>query len=352
MSLRSGILFSIALLILSAPFECNAQRAQIPRLGYMSPGDISNYDNAFLQGLEEQGYILPGEIPRYDAASWQSLLKRGYFEGKKIRIEIRVTGQHVERAPKLAAELVSMDVDVIYAVLGVLVKAAQDATQKAHKPIPIVFGVFLDPVGYGLVSSLARPGGNMTGVANVDPEFYAKQLEVLTQTFPKLSRVAYLADSSWDRRYFLRSMPAMEAAARTLSKQLETFEANTPQDLDSVFAKIVRRRIEAIVVPGGPLLFANRARIIDFAAKHRLPAIYGDSLWVEEGGLMFYGASIADQLRRAAALVAKVLNGVRPADIPVEQPTTYKLVINLHTAKNLGLTIPNEILSRADQVIQ
>jgi putative ABC transport system substrate-binding protein len=324
----------------------------MPRLGYISPGDIPKYDIAFLKGLEENGYILPGEIPQYDAESWKRLLKQGYFEGKRIRIEIRATGQHLERAPKLATELVSINVDVIYVVLGELVNAVRDATQKANKPIPIVFAISYDPVGFGLVQSLARPGGNMTGVANVDPEFYAKHLEILKEAFPHLARVAYLTNPAWDRKYFLRSVPAMEAAARMLSVKLETFEADTVQDLDAALAEVVRKRIQAIVLPASPLLFANRARVIDFAAKHRLPAIYGDALWVQEGGLMFYGSSVADQKRRSAALVAKVLNGANPADIPVEQPTIYKLVINIKTARTLGFTIPNKVLSRADELIQ
>jgi putative ABC transport system substrate-binding protein len=210
----------------------------------------------------------------------------------------------------------------------------------------------LDPVGFGFVSSLARPGGNLTGVANVDPEFDAKQLEILKETFPRLSRVAYLTNPAWERGYFLRSKPVMEAAARALNIQLETLEANTLEDLEGAFAEILRRRVQAIMLPLNPLLFANRVRITDFAAKHRLPAIYGDALLVEEGGLMFYGVSIADQKRRSAALVAKILKGAKPADIPVEQPTTYKLVINLKTARTLGLIIPNEILSRADKLIR
>ena len=354
MSLRTvGIIFSFALSILSVPLACNAQQpAKVPRLGYMSPGDIPHYDNAFLQGLQEQGYIFPGEIPRYDAASWQGLLKQGYFEGKKIRIEIRATGGHFERAPELAAELVGLNVDVIYAIPAPTVKAAQDAVRKANKAIPIVFASEHDPVGIGFVTSLARPGGNTTGLALPDPEFDTKRLEILKETFPGLARVAYLTNPAWYPDYFLRSKPAMEAAARAMSIRLESFEVNTPEDLEGAFTAIARRRIQAIMVPMTPLLLSNRDRIRDFVAKRRLPTIYGDALFVEEGGLMFYGASLADQMRRSAALVAKILKGAKPADMPVEQPTTYKLIINLKTARALGLIIPNEILSRADQVIR
>lgn len=354
MRLRAvGIIFSLVLGILSAPLASDAQPpAKVPRLGYMSPGDVPHYDNAFLQGLQDQGYILPGEIPRYDAASWQGLLKQGYFEGKKIRIEIRATDGHFERAPELAAELVGLNVNVIYATPSLLVKAAQEAVRKANKPIPIVFAPEFDPVGLGLVTSLARPGGNTTGLALLDPEFDAKLLEILKETFPGLSRVAYLTNPAWYQDYFLRSKPAMEAAARAMRIRLEPFEVKTPEDLEGAFAEIARGRIEAIVLPQTPLLLTERHRIRDFAAKHRLPAIYGDALFVEEGGLMFYGASLVNQTRRSAALVAKILRGAKPADMPVEQPTTYQLIINLKTARALGLTIPNEILSRADQVIR
>ena len=332
MRLRTvGIIFSLALGILSAPLASDAQQsAKVPRLGYMSPGTVPHYDNAFLQGL----------------------LKQGYFEGQRIRIEIRATGEHFERAPELAAELVGLNVDVIYAIPAPLVRAAQDAIQKANKAIPIVFGSEFDPVGFGFVTSLARPGGNTTGLALPDPEFDTKQLEILKDTFPRLSRVAYLTNPAWYRDYFLRSKPAMEAAARAMSIRLESFEVNTPEDLEGAFTEIPRRRIQAIMVPRTPLLLSNRDRIRDFVAKRRLPAMYGDALFVEEGGLMFYGASLADQKRRSAALVAKILKGAKPADMPVEQPTIYKLIINLKTARALGLTIPNEILLRADQVIR
>jgi putative ABC transport system substrate-binding protein len=354
MKLRAvGIILSLALGILSVPLASDAQRpSKVPRLGYMSPGDVPQYDNAFLQGLQDQGYILPGEIPRYDAASWQGLLKQGYFEGRNIRIEVRATAGDFERAPELAAELVRLNVDLIFVVPALLVKTAQDAVQKANKAIPIVFGPEFDPVGQRLVTSLARPGGNTTGIAHVDPEFDAKRLEILKETFPRLSRVAYVTNPAWRRDYFLQSQPAMEAAARAMSIRLEILEVNAPKDLENAFAAIIRTRAEAIVLPQTPLFVTERRRIMEFAATRRLPATYGDAIFVEDGGLMFYGASFADRMRHAAALVDKILKGVRPGDIPVEQPTHFKLVINLKTAKSLGLTIPDKIVSRADQVIR
>jgi putative ABC transport system substrate-binding protein len=271
MSLRS---FRIVFFFLNLSFLaalCSAQQLAVAHLGYLSPGDIPPYDNAFLQGLEEQGYILPGEIPRYDAASWKGLLTRGYFEGKKIRIDFRATGSHFERAPELAAELVGLNVDVIFAVPNIMVKAVQDAARKAARPIPIVFALVFDPVGYGLVSSLARPGGNVTGVANVDPEFYAKHLEILNETFPRLSRVAFITNPLWEPDYVQRCKSAVEGAARARSIRLEILEANDLEGLEDAFAEITRRRIQAIVLPQSPWLYSNRVRIIDFAASTGCP---------------------------------------------------------------------------------
>jgi putative tryptophan/tyrosine transport system substrate-binding protein len=354
MRLRTvGIIFPLALGILSAPLASDAQQsAKVPRLGYISPGDVPPYDNAFLQGLQDQGYIVPGEIPRYDDRFWRGLLKRGYFAGQKIRIDVRATNGHFERAPELTAELVRLNVDVIFAIPALFAKAAQQAVRNANKAIPIVFGPEYDPVGIGLVASLARPGGNMTGLALTEPGFEAKRLQVLKEAFPTISRVAYLTNPAWYPEYFLRSKPEMEAAAQAMGVRLETFEINTPKSLTEAFAKITRARTDAILVSFGALFNVERQRIVHLVATRRLPATYADAIFVEAGGLMFYGASFADWKRHAAALVAKILRGANPADIPVEQPTTFKLIINLNTARALGLTIPNEILSRADQVIQ
>ena len=285
MRLRTvGTLFSFAVLtVLCVPLGGNAQQpAKVPRVGYLSPGDVPYYDNAFLQGLQDQGYILPGEIPRHDAATWQALLKQGYFEGKRIRIELRATAQHFERAPKLAAELVSLNVDVIYVIGALLVETVRDAAEKANKPIPIVFGPEFDPVGKGLVSSLARPGGNITGVALVDPDFDAKRLEILKETFPRLSRVAYLTNPAFDRAYFLKSEPAMQTAAQAIRVRLETLEVNSPEDLENAFVEIVRRRIEAIVLPSrSPVLLAKRDQHLSpcfgliVYGLHEIPSISG-----------------------------------------------------------------------------
>jgi|SRR5215470_7843827 len=192
----------------------------------------------------------------------------------------------------------------------------------------------------------------MTGLALADPEFEAKQLQIPKEAFPRISRVAYLTNPTWYPQYVLKAKAEMETSARAMGVRLETIEINTPKDLKGVFAEIARRRTEAIVVSASPLFFSERHRILDFVAKRRLPATYGDAVFVEDGGLMFYGAPVAERKRHAAALVAKILRGANPADIPVELPTTFKLIINLKTARALGLAIPKEVLFRADQVIE
>jgi putative ABC transport system substrate-binding protein len=355
MRLPTALILSFAIILLSSPSAVSAQQQQkIPRLGYLSPGDVPYYDNAFLHGLQDHGYILQGEIPRYDDSSWQRMLNQGYFDGKRIRIEIRATGQHFERAPQLAAELVSLNVDAIFVIGAPLVKTVQDAVAHASKSIPIVFGPEFDPVGKGLVASLARPGGNITGVATVDPDFDAKRLQLLKETFPRLTRVTYLVNPAFDRDYFVKSEPPMHAAAQAMRIRLDILEVNSPEDLQSAFTEIDRRHIEAIVLPSRspPILLANRELLRDLVAKRRLPAMYGDVIFVENGGLMSYGATYADLKRRSAGLVAKILKGAKPGDMPVEQATTFELVINLRTAHALRLNIPNEILSRADRVIR
>jgi putative ABC transport system substrate-binding protein len=349
----AALLGALALCIVVAPLASDSEPpAKIPRIGYLSPGDLPYLGNAFLQGLQDQGYIAPGEIPHYDAAFWRGLVQRGSFKGQRIRIEIRATDGHFERAPELAADLVRLDVDLIAAFSSLCIKAAREAVQRANKPIPIVFGPERDPVGEGLVASLARPGGNMTGLATPDPEFDAKRLEVLKETFPRLSKVAYLTDPVWHPGYFLRAKPAVEAAARAMGLRLETIEVRTPEDLEGAFKRIVARRAEAILVMVNSLLLPQRHRIVAFAAKRRLPALYGEAMFVEAGGLMFYGSPFVDLERRSAAVVAKILKGAKPADIPVEQPMQFKLIINLKTAKALGLTIPQSVLLRADEVIR
>lgn len=342
-----------ALSVLWTAIPAQAQQsAKIPYLGYMSPGDIPRYDNAFLQGLEKQGYILPGEIRRYDDAFWHGLVKRGSFGGKKIRIEVRASvDRFPERVPALAAELVDLDVDVLFASTPPEALAARDAVKRANKTIPIVFGPHPDPVGAGLVASLARPGAGITGLVLSAPELEAKRLEVFVETFPRLTRVAYLHEGTfYPPAMSLRAKEVVQAAARTMGLQLEVFEVYRPEELEAAFSQIARTRAEGIMSMGGPLLLAARRPTVDFVAKRRLPAMYSEALFVEAGGLMFYGNPYADWYGHAASMVAKILKGTKATDIPVEQPTDFKLLINLSTAKALGVTIPRSVLLRAEAV--
>ena len=295
---------------------------------------------------------MPDEIPRYDDTLWRGLVKRGSFKGQKIRIEIRATAErYPERAPELAAELVRLNVDLIFVATPPEAQAARQAVDRANKTIPIVFGPTPDPVGGGLVASLARPGGNITGLMLSEPELDAKRLEVLKEAFPQLSRVVYVHEPTFlGRALSSRAKQVVQAAGRAMGVRLEIVEVRRLEDLKGTFAQIIRGRAEAILVMIGPVLLPGRHQIVDFAAKRRLPAMYGEALFVEAGGLMFYGSPFADWYGHSAAVVAKILKGAKPADIPVEQPTHFKLLINSKTAKALGVTVPQSILLRAEMV--
>jgi putative tryptophan/tyrosine transport system substrate-binding protein len=329
---RIGFLLTLALGLLVPSFTSGAQSpAKLPRIGVLWQGDMPRYEQAFRQGLQELGYV----------------------EGRTILVEHRVVEWHSTRASELAAELVRLDVDLIFASTGPTAQAAQHAAQRVNRMIPIVFGPTQDPVGIGLVSSLARPGGHMTGLVLQDPEFSAKRLEILKEAFPHVSRVALLtASPTWFPAWAARGWPVMEQAAQALGINLMPLEVRGPDALESVFNVVRAMEAEAITVSWNPLFIAEHQRIVELVAKSRLPAVYGDALFVEDGGLMAYGPSVADLYRRAATLVAKVLRGTRPADIPVEQPMHLKLIINLKTAQALGLTLPPPFLYRADEVIR
>jgi putative tryptophan/tyrosine transport system substrate-binding protein len=327
---RIGRLVPLTLGRLAASLTAAPPPGQLPRIGVLWQGDISRYAEAFRQGLQEQGDI----------------------EGQTILVESRVAEWHFKGASELAAELIRLDVDLLFASTGPAAQAAQHAAQRVNRMIPIVFGPTHDPVGTGLVTSLARPGGNMTGLILLDSEFRAKQLEILKEAFPQISRVAWLASPTWFPGWAMRAWPAMDHAAQVLGIELVPHDVRGPDALESVFNYVRAMGAEAITVPWNPLCIAERQRIVDLVAKSRLPAIYGDALFVEDGGLMAYGPSMADLCRRAATLVAKVLRGTKPADIPVEQPTHIKGIINLKTAQVLGLTLPPSLLFRADEVIK
>jgi ABC-type uncharacterized transport system substrate-binding protein len=314
--------------ILATPLVAGAQQAtKVPRAGLLIAGStqgIQPYLDAFRQGLRELGYV----------------------EGQSIAIEYRSAEGKYERLSDLAAELVRMKLDVIVAVATPAVHAAKQAT----KAIPIVMLSVGDPVATGFVASVARPGGNITGLANIAPELVGKQLQLLREVLPKLSVVGVLWNPA--NPSGAPQLREAEAAARALGVRVQPLEAQGPSDIDRAFVAMTRERAGALLVLSDSMLIVQRERIADLAAKNRLPAVYGLRLHAEAGGLMAYGANLLDLARLTATFVDKILKGAKPGDLPVEQPTKFELVINLKTAKALGLTIPQSLLLRADQVIE
>ncbi len=317
---------AVALLLLAAPLAEAQQTRRIPRVG-----------------------VLGGQSPEGSPpilALRQGLSELGYVEGQTIALEWRWAQGKNEGFAGLAAELVQLKVDIIVAGTDPAVQAAQRAT----RTIPIVMAFATDPVSLGFVTSLARPGGNITGLSfQSSPEIAGKRLQLLREIAPTVARVSILGDPREpDTQDGLREM---EAVARGLSVQLQPVEVRSGGELDRAFAAIVREHAGGIVILRGTVLFAYRARIAQLAAKHRLPTMAWQRGLTEAGGLMSYGASLSDLARRAAYFVDKILKGAKPADLPVEQPTKFELVINMKTAKALGLTIPQSMLIRADQII-
>ena len=315
--------------LLTAPFVAGAQQAgRLPRLGYLgasSPTLEPEILEAFRQGLRDLGYV----------------------EGQSIAIEYRWAEGHEDRLPELATELVGLKTDVIVTTGTPGTLAAKRATQT----IPIVMTATGDPLRSGLVTSLARPGGNVTGFSTLRSELEGKRLDLFKQTFPRFSRVAMLWDSANPSTKFY--LPHIEAAARASHVTLQPAVAvRRVEDLDRAFAAIARGHADALFVVSGRSLLAERGRIVEFAAKSRLPAIYPYREYVETGGLMSYSANYPDLYRGAALYVDKILKGAKPADLPVQQSARFDLAINLKTAKALGLTIPPSLLARADQVIE
>ena len=316
--------------ILAGPLTVQAQQAeQVPRVGYISPGASSD----------------PFRRRRFEAFR-QGLRELGYVEGRNIALEPRWAKGEYDRYPALAADLVRLKAHVIVTVGGAATKAAQQVT----KTTPIVMSVVIDPLGSGLVASLARPGGNITGLTVMASDVVGKQFELLKQAAPELSRVALLWNP--DNPGSAPQLREAEAAARTLGVRLQAVEARNPQEIDRAFGAMTRERAGALVVLPDAIFGNQRKQIADLAAKSRLPSICGIPEYGEAGGLLVYSANNLDLERRAAIFVDKILKGAKPADLPVEQPTKFELIVNLKTAKVLGLTIPQSVLLRADQVIQ
>ena len=317
--------------VLAAPLAGEAQQAAtVPRIGFLSLNRAAN--------------------PRLHEAFRQGLRDLGYVEGRNFAIEYRDAEGKPERLPALAAGLVALKVDVI--VTGGGTPTALVA-QQATTTLPIVFSTVGDPVMDGLVTNLAQPGGNLTGSSNINPELVGKCLEQVKQAVPGVTRVAVLwQPGAVSERTEREMLKGAEVAARALGVRLQFVEARGPADFDRIFSDMSRARGSALTVLGSGLFVSERRRLVDLAAKNRLPVVYQQRDFVEAGGLMSYGPDLADLFRRAAAYVDKILKGARPADLPVEQPTKFELVINLKAAKALGLTIPPALLARADQVIE
>jgi putative tryptophan/tyrosine transport system substrate-binding protein len=305
------------------------QTSKVPRIGFLDNSTAS------------------GSAVRLEAFR-QELIKLGWIEGKNITIEYRFAEQKVERLPELAADLVRLKVDVIVTSGGPTPLAAKGATST----IPIVMTTSPDPVGAGLVASLARPGGNITGTASLTPELNTKMLEILKDAVPKLARVGYLQLARGSILSDLQ-MKQLRPAALALKLKLEEIETQPDaKGLERAFQTAKQKQVGAIMTTPGSRFFAERKRIVELAVKYRLPAIYSNKEFVEAGGLMSYGEDTTDLYRRAAVYVDKILKGAKPADLPVQQATKFEFVINLKAAKQIGLTIPPEVLARANQVLK
>jgi putative ABC transport system substrate-binding protein len=314
------------LLVLTIPAKAQ-QPGKVPRIGYLitsSPSAIAPRMDAFQQGLRELGYV----------------------EGKNIVIERRHAEGKLDRLPELAAELVRLNVDVIVTSGPTATRPAKGATST----IPIVMTFDDDPVGSGFVASLAHPGGNITGLSTLAPEISGKQLELLKEIVPRLFRVAAFGTST--RQGTAQALKEMELAAGALAVKLQYLDIEDPKDIETAFRAASKGRADALLVLQSPVFNSQRAQIANLAQKSRLPAAYPRREFVEDGGLMSYGASISDLDRRAATYVDKILKGAKPADLPVEQPKKFEFIINLKAAKQIDLTIPPNVLVRADKVIK
>jgi putative ABC transport system substrate-binding protein len=318
----------LAVFLLTTAPPADAQTAKkVPRVGVLAGGSAVS-DAARIGALR------------------QGLRELGYVEGKNIILESRYADGKLDRLSELAAELVRLKVDIIVTAGP----SATRLTKQATTTIPVVMAQDSDPVGSGFVASLARPGGNITGLSRLTPELSGKQLELLKEIVPSLSRLAVFGNSTQPGN--TQSLNEVELAARPLRVQVQYLDISGPKDIETAFRAASKGRAQAVLVLSSPVLFSQRTQVIDLAAKSRLPAIYYALEFAEGGGLMTYGPSITDLFRRAATYVDKILKGAKPADIPVEQPKKFELIINLKTAKQIGLTIPPNVLARADRVIR
>jgi putative ABC transport system substrate-binding protein len=318
-----------AVMLLAVAVMAKAQQPKkIARIGYVfasTPAATAHNIDAFRQGMRELGHV----------------------EGKTFVLELRYAEARAERFPEIARELVGLKLDMIVAATDVAIAAVKRETQT----IPIVMATSNDPVATGLVASLARPGGNVTGLSLISPELSGKRLELLREIVPGISRVAFLWNP--DIRGAVLDYRETESAAGSLRLELQSVEVARAEDLNRVLSVVTKARAQALIVPPlNPVAFGNRDQIASFAQKNKLPSIYAQREYVDAGGLMSYGPSTPDTHRRAATYVDKILKGTKPADLPVEQPKKFELVINLKTAKEIGLTMPPNVLAQADWVIK
>jgi len=325
---RKITVLSLCVVLLAATVPTQAQQStKIPRIGFLNATSLSAMAariEAFRQGLRELGYV----------------------EGKNIVIESRYAEERLDRLPALAAELVRLKVDIIVTAGGQATRAAKQATPT----IPVVMTNDSDPVGSGFVASLAHPAGNITGVSTLAPELSGKRLELLGEVVPKLSRVAIVGTSTQPGH--AQAIKELELAAKAFKVQIQYLDVSDPKDIENAFRAAAKGRADGVLTLNSPILSSQRTQLADLAVKNRIPAIYNDIQFVEAGGLIFYGVSFLDLDRRAATYVDKILKGAKPAELPVEQPTKFEFVVNLKTAKQIGLTIPPNVLARADRVIR
>jgi ABC-type uncharacterized transport system substrate-binding protein len=321
-----SILFVVVLLAVAVVADAQLPK-KIPRVGYLASGSRSS------------------DLIRIEAFD-QALRERGYIEGENIFVEYRFAEGKLDRLPELAAELVRSKVDVIVTGGGPPTRAAKNATGS----IPTVLINISDPVALGFVASLAKPGGNMTGLASMQTGLGGKRLELLREILPQLSRVAVFVNR--DVPGYGVQMKEVEVAAQTIGLKLQAEDIRGPNDLEKAFSAVTKARVGALIGLTNPTFNLLRSRIAELAVKNRLPTMYGDRTFVDAGGLVSYGPDVPDLFRRAATYVDKILKGAKPADLPVEQPTKFELVINLKTAKQIGVTIPPNVLARADKVIK
>ncbi len=321
----------LVLALLAGPLAAEAQPVgKVPRVGVL----LTNTQSRHTTHVE---------------AFRQGLLEHGYAEGRNIVIEYRYGDGELDRLPKLATELVGLNVDLIVTSGTPPTRASQQATST----IPIVMTVVGDPIAVGFIASLAKPGGNITELTQLTGELGGKRLELLKEAFPKVSRVAVLFDQGSPAQEGIVTLRDTRMAAEALGVKLLSLELRGPNpNLEGAFRTATSERVGALLVAAGPTLELHRERVVDLAAKNRLPVMYASREFVDLGGLMSYGPSYPDLFRRAATYVDKLIKGAKPADLPVEQPTKFELVINLKTAKSLGLTIPPSVLARADEILQ